>query len=535
MRIPPVILILALTSSSFAYHSVWVSRVGLPDIRVLQAEGFDIEYFRDGRARIYVDEAGESKLLGMGYLPIADSSPAPLLPYPSLAAVEDSLDAIVARHPDICRLENIGTSYGGRPIYAVVVSDNVQNEEIEPEFRVVGAIHGDEKTGAMVALNYLTNLADFSDSSPMCEYLVETAETWVIPVMNPDGYFSNSRYNGNGIDLNRNLSYQWQPGAGGGPSPFSEPETRALRDVTMPDWPALTGLTNPFCASLSLHGGAACFNYVWNYSSASVPDTSLVVEMGADYAGLCGIPGFWVTEGWAWYVITGDVNDWSYGEYGGIDHTVEVHDNKQYSDWPWVCSAHYMSMLDFFNSSTYGFWGTVTNSYGTPLDAAIQVTRTDGSDSEPMRFCRTDTEMGDYAKPALPGTYQVTASVAGFAPQTVAGVVLGASQRVEVSFVFDQTGIGGDPEGTVPGLSITASSNPSSGPVILICGTGLEGSLTIFDITGRSVFAADIPAGGTGITWNGRALDGAPVPAGVYIARLTDGSGAVSTRLVRQN
>ncbi len=538
MRFLPV-LITILSSVALSepgiYRSVWITHISPADLQALQSEGFDIESYRDSRARIYADEQDEMLLEQMGFLPIPDETRLLDAPYPSLAAVNDTLEAIVARNPDICRLENIGSSYGGRPIYAVVVSDNVDQEEIEPEFRLIGAIHGDEKAGGMVALNYLRNLADNADTSPMCEYVVETAETWVIPVMNPDGYYSNSRYNGNGVDLNRNLGYQWQSGGGGGSGPFSEPETQHLRDITMKDWPAQNGLENPFCASMSLHGGEACFNYVWNYSSAAVPDTSLIVAMANDYAGLCQVPGFWVTEGWAWYIIHGDVNDWSYGEYGGIDHTVEVHSDKQYSDWPALAAQHYMALLDFYVNSTYGFWGTVTNSYGSPLDASIQVTRTDGSDSEPMRFCRTDVIRGDYAKPALPGTYDITATVAGFAAQTVSDVVLGASERVEVSFIFDQTGVEGGQSPVPARLSLSASANPFSGSVFLYCATDLEGSLTIFDITGHSVFAAGIPAGGAAITWNGTAGNGAPMPSGVYIARLTDGSGAVSTRLVRQN
>ncbi len=528
------LLLAAAAVCASAGHSVWISPVGLPDARYLESRGFDIESFRDSRARIYVDDAGEDMLRVLGYMPMREDCPEPLLPYPSITAINDSLDALVSRHPDICRLETIGYSVQGRPIMAVVVSDNVGAEEVEPELRLVGAIHGDEKTSAMVALTYLQNLADNAATSPMCSHIVTTAETWVIPVMNPDGYAGNTRYNANSVDLNRNLSYMWQPGGGGGSSPFSEVETQALRDVTMKEWPALTGLENPFCASLSLHGGEACFNYVWNYSSASVQDTMLIVQMGADYASLCGIPGFWVTEGWAWYIITGDVNDWSYGEYGGIDHTIEVHSSKQYSDWPWVCAAHYMSMLDFYRQSTFGIWGTVTTSLGAPHDANIQITRTDTPDSQPLRFCRTDVTLGDYAKPLLPGTYQVTASVAGFPPQTVTGVAVGPEQRVEVSFVFDPAGVGGGPEGSLP-VSIAASSNPSSGPVDLSCSCGLEGRLSIYDISGRSVFAADIPAGASTTTWDGKASNGAAVPPGVYIARLADGTGAATLRLVRRN
>lgn len=528
-----LLALLAVSAQAEAtWRSVFVGPLGLPDVRRLEAAGFDVESFRDSRARLYVDRSEEEALRGMGYLPIPADDGDPRLPYPALEAVNDSLAALVARHPDICRLEDIGTTVQGRHIYAVVVSDNVQTEEVEPEFRLIGAIHGDEKASAMVALTYLQDLADNSDTSPMCEYVVQNAETWVIPVMNPDGYHLNQRYNAHGVDLNRNLSYMWQSGGGGGSSPFSEPETQALRDVTMPGWPSAENLVNPFCASLSLHGGEACFNYVWNYSSAAVPDTLRIVEMGADYAALCGIPGFWVTEGWAWYVITGDVNDWSYGEYGGIDHTIEVHVSKQYSDWPWVCASHYMSMLDFYRSSIFGIWGTVQTGGGTPLDAQLEFTCTDGADTGPLRFCRTDVTLGDYAKPVLPGTYTVTCTVAGHPPQTASGVVVGAEQRVEVSFVFDPQGVEGG-GGTTAAPALGAYPNPSGGPVVITCSCGLESVLTIHDISGRQVHSAPVPAGGAEIVWDGGAAGGASLPAGLYVARLSGAEGSATLKLVR--
>jgi len=519
-------------STADGMHSVWIGPVDPAGVRNLQEAGFDVETVLQDKARIYVSSDQEHLLELLGYFPRAVVNPVPLVPYPTLTAIYDSLDAIAARHPDICRLETVGTTEGGRPIRAVVVTDNPAQEDIEPEFRLIGAIHGDEKTGAMVALNYLRNLADYSSTSEMCSYVVQTAETWVIPVMNPDGYFNNSRYNGSGVDLNRNLSYMWASG-GGGPSPFSEPETQALRDITMNNWPDLTGLENPFCSSLSLHGGEACFNYVWNYSSAPVQDTLLIVDMAADYAALCTVPGFWVTEGWAWYIINGDVNDWSYGEYGGIDHTVEVHQDKQAADWPGVASAHYMSILNLFKQSTYGFYGTVEDQVGNPLDALIQVTLQDGGDSQPLRFCRTDVTLGDYAKPVIPGNYDITASVDGCAPQTVTGVAIGSQQRVEVDFVFTTQGTGeGDP--LPPSAGLTCFPNPFRGSCTLQCASGLEGVLTIYDICGRVVYEASVPAGTSAMTWDGSNAEGRRLPAGVFLARLSTGQAHAVATLVLQ-
>jgi len=56
---------------------------------------------------------------------------------------------------------------------------------------------------------------------------------WILPVANPDGFLARTKDNARGVDLNRNFAAaSWraehQPGYDPGPTPESEPETRAL-------------------------------------------------------------------------------------------------------------------------------------------------------------------------------------------------------------------------------------------------------------------------------------------------------------------
>jgi len=176
------LLLALLAMSADGWFSVMVPEVSRADLSYLSRQGFDIEAVFVDRARVYVNEDRMTMLRGLGYSPVALDEPVPLVPYPSLTEVNTTLANIVSQHSSICRLENIGTSYQGRPIYAVVVSQNISQNEAEPRVRVCGNIHGDEKGSGMSVLNFLTVLTDNYGTSDMCTYLVNNAETWIIPV-----------------------------------------------------------------------------------------------------------------------------------------------------------------------------------------------------------------------------------------------------------------------------------------------------------------------------------------------------------------
>ncbi len=528
-------------SFSIPHYSVRLANISQIDIRVLEKEGFLIEWAHDDKATVYVNADQEEMLRYLGFNPKHIPTPEPLVPYPSITEIYASIDAVVAAHSDICRSDTIGYSWDERPIIAVVVSDNPSTEEIEPELRMHGAIHGDEKTSAIVTLHYLEVMTDNYPTSPMCEYIVNNAETWIIPVLNPDGYENTSRFNARGVDLNRNLSYMWAPGSSHGTEPFSERETAALRDLTMQNWPAVENFINPFVGGLSLHGGAACINTVWNYTTNPLPEDYDLLDAQCDsYVNNPGIVSyfgsgvFWIAlPGASWYAIRGDVNDWSYGECGTIDHTIEVHDHKLASDWPGISNAHYMATLEFFTTSTYGVWGTVKDIYGDPIDAMMAIGFSDAMDSEALRFCRTDVTLGDYHKTLIPGTYDIEVSADGYVSQSVTDVAVGSEERVEVSFVLYNVGIEDSETGIIETGKLTVYPNPAHESLnISLPVAGVGGTVLIYDITGRSVYSQDVSAEMETIVWNCTGHNGSEVPSGMYIARFDSGNSSWTTRLM---
>ncbi len=100
---------------------------------------------------------------------------------------------------------------------------------------VIGGIHGGYE-GNTVRL--VEGMIKYFQAYP--EDVPITATLYIIPDLNPDGYTQGftltARFNGDGVDLNRNWDYEWQEYYDflygdtlyGGPYPFSEPETTAL-------------------------------------------------------------------------------------------------------------------------------------------------------------------------------------------------------------------------------------------------------------------------------------------------------------------
>jgi murein peptide amidase A len=94
-----------------------------------------------------------------------------------------------------------------------------------PEVLVLGGVHGNEIEGVVASLGLLKHF------SQAFNYELQLT---LVPEFNPDGVLLQTRLNGNGVDLNRNLpSNDWNPKAFDqkyppGPSANSEPENQAL-------------------------------------------------------------------------------------------------------------------------------------------------------------------------------------------------------------------------------------------------------------------------------------------------------------------
>lgn len=124
----------------------------------------------------------------------------------------------------------IGYSVKGRPIIAYYYGGGPAT------ILFTGGIHGSERSGSYIMRDWVSYLDSYAYKIPAGRQVV------IVPDVNPDGLAVSSRYNANNVNLDRNFpAANWKSDidtssglvvGGGGASPLSEPETRALASLT---------------------------------------------------------------------------------------------------------------------------------------------------------------------------------------------------------------------------------------------------------------------------------------------------------------
>lgn len=194
-------------------------------------------------------------------------------------------------------------------------------------FVLVGALHGGHECNSYALLNGMIArlVADPS-------LLPEDVTLYALPVANPDGCLMDTRANANGVDLNRNwdtddwVSDAEGPGGfiigSGGPTPFSEPETIALRSWLL----RLRDLDHDGPLTLiSFHSAVVPTGLVQpGYLERGVIDP-LSNRLALAYAEVTGYrySRVWVGD----YRITGDLINWA-SKQGIVAIDVELPDRK---------------------------------------------------------------------------------------------------------------------------------------------------------------------------------------------------------------
>ncbi|MCA1691445.1 MAG: M14 family metallopeptidase [Acidimicrobiales bacterium] len=262
--------------------------------------------------------------------------------YHSAETLENDLRSLAEAHPEIAELREIGRSLENRPIWALRIGDRRGSTR---KALFTGCHHAREWIAVEVPYLLAAHLVTNANRNPIKTWLTQ-GEIWVTPMVNPDGHeFSrtqdrlwrkNRRRNPDGsigVDPNRNYGYMWgvlnintsshvpSDETYVGPRAFSEPETRAVRDLVAQQL---------FQGVISYHSYSQLVLYPWGYTSTPVRDlqdrqrmSSLATRMQRAIRGVHGV-SYTAQQSSKLYPTAGDTTDWTYGEYGILSFTIEL-------------------------------------------------------------------------------------------------------------------------------------------------------------------------------------------------------------------
>jgi predicted deacylase len=262
-------------------------------------------------------------------------------PYQTLDEIYAELDQLEAEHPDLMSVNEYGKSLGGKPLKVVKISVGAGEK---PEILYSANIHAQEMAAGQVCMGIIRKLVKSYDNDCRITRLVDGADIYVIPIMNPDNMEKTARIqvrygiagfyrkNQNKVDLNRNFPYpadapeRLKDSAGSpkkysstyrGPRPLSEPETRAFIEFID---------QHDYIVSMNYHTTGGMIMYPPGTFPEPVPDEELMEKMALEYQALQFDP-YDVHREFHLYPTLGSMNEYLYHHYGTLALIVEVGNN----------------------------------------------------------------------------------------------------------------------------------------------------------------------------------------------------------------
>ncbi|KAM9134514.1 carboxypeptidase N catalytic chain isoform 2-T2 [Pangshura tecta] len=345
--------------------------------------------------------------------------------------------------PDITRIYTIGRSIQGRHLYVLEFSDNPGiHEPLEPEFKYVGNMHGNEVLGRELLLQLSEFLCEeYRRRNERITRLIWDTRIHILPSMNPDGYE---------VAANQ-----------------VEPETLAVIH-----WMSRYN----FVLSANLHGGALVANYPYDKAQeqrsrgyqrksntpSPTPDDKLFRKLAKAYSyahhsmhqsPTCGEQfADGITNGASWYSLSKGMQDFNYLYTNCFEITLELSCDKfpPQKDLEKEWLANREALITYLEEVHQGIKGLVSDENNNGIAGAVISVNGIGHDV-------TSGDQGDYFRLLLPGTYTITTSANGYQPQT-ATVTVGPAGPSLVHFQLKQDTIKGPVEKKAPATSLSSKA-----------------------------------------------------------------------------
>ena len=261
--------------------------------------------------------------------------------YLSYTQINDSLRQLALNYPSLCAFDSLPyTTFEGRWIYGVKISDYPQIDEDEPGFMIDGCHHSREWATPQAVLFFADSMLRSYGEVPGIAEVINTTQLYCFPIINVDGYVydypaglswrkNREPFGGaTGTDCNRNY--------GGGCSGAIDSYWGAVDEGQATHYPSSATFCGAFAHSgdeiqaytqyvrdkqivtgFSLHSYGEMVMYPWGYTGQPTPDGALYDAKGAYMASMmqrlysgtyAAGPSYYNP-----YATSGSTTDWVYG------------------------------------------------------------------------------------------------------------------------------------------------------------------------------------------------------------------------------
>ena len=252
------------------------------------------------------------------------------------------IDKIAQENPHIVEKQIIGKSHDGRDIVNLRISTDLKNSDQKPAISIMGGHHAREHLSVEIPIELIRYLVtEFENKNPIITRLIESREIHIAPLINPDGAeydishshsyrfwrknLSKNHDGSFGVDLNRNYGHKWGTGGSSsrprsdvykGTSPFSEPETKAVKEFIEKN--------QNIQILLSFHTFSQLILYPWGHTYQSISNKKDLMVHKKMAETMSQWNGYAPMQSSDLYIASGDTTDWSYGVHGIFSFTFEL-------------------------------------------------------------------------------------------------------------------------------------------------------------------------------------------------------------------
>ncbi len=498
-----VALLAVVTAISFVYADDGVPVLYVVEVTASTRESLNpllempyiISNVRGNTATLYLSPEDYERVRAMGFKtrliekqPDASNANKKSIGYIAYDDIGPLLSGYESSYPDLCQVSSLGQSVKGRELWAIKITEHPDLPADKPTVKYVSSLHGDEPVGMQMCLYFVEELLYEYESNAYIRDLLGRTIIWLVPLANPDGYVNYTRVNANGWDLNRSFpTYSidyletWYDTGALGDAGY-QPEVALLMQ-----WHAAV----PGALAANFHTGALVANYPYDNDpgipsgvEAPSPDDDEFRYISLQYSSnnppMYASTAFpqGITNGSAWYSITGGMMDWNYRYLGCPEVTLEVSNikwpNASYLPQLWLDNRD--AMFAYAETAHIGIRGlTLDRNTGEALWSKVRV-------SDRVQAVFSNPEVGNYHRLLLPGVYDLIFEAHTYITYHVDGITVAAGPASRVNVTLSDGNLNYD--GGVDNLDVQCAVDAVLGRTLTFDA----------DVDGRGVSATDIQA-----------------------------------------